>query len=69
MCGGSSALTDLREAMIEYPWLQVLPFQKYPKTSLLFPNQLMDISDETKTVISPADIAPLALARMIFDLV
>jgi len=69
MCGGTSALVDLREAMIEYPWLQVLPFLKYPKTSLLFPNQLIDINDETKSVISPADIAPLALARMIFDLV
>ncbi len=69
ICGGGSGLNDLREAMIEYPWLHTLPFLKYPKTSLLFPNQLMDVNDETKSVINPADVAPLALARMIFDLV
>ncbi|MFQ5493202.1 MAG: cell division FtsA domain-containing protein [Candidatus Dojkabacteria bacterium] len=69
ICGGGSALPEIREAMMAHPWLQVLPFMKFPKASLLFPNQLEDINDETGGIIDPADVTPLALARMILELI
>jgi cell division protein FtsA len=68
ICGGGSALPDMREALQQHPWLQVLPFVKFPKVEFLFPNNLVDVIDETKTIIDPADIAPLALARMALEL-
>ncbi|KXK26809.1 MAG: Cell division protein FtsA [candidate division WS6 bacterium OLB20] len=69
LCGGGSALPEIREVLMEHPWLQVLPFRKYPKTSMLFPGQLEDIIDATDSIIDPADVTPLALARMILELV
>lgn len=69
LCGGGSALPEVRQVLLEHPWLQVLPFRKYPKTSMLFPNQLVDIEDQTGRIIDPSDVTPLALARMILELV
>lgn len=68
LCGGGSGLPELKEAMLEYPWLQSLPFAKHPKISHLFPNQLEDIEDLTRSAKEPEDIAPLALARMYLEL-
>ncbi|MBN1915651.1 rod shape-determining protein [Candidatus Dojkabacteria bacterium] len=67
VCGGGSALPEIREGLISYPWLQVLPFAKFPRMSFLFPNQISDFLDETKTMIDPRDIAPAALARMALE--
>ncbi len=67
VCGGGSALPEIREGLISYPWLQVLPFAKFPKMSFLFPNQIADFIDETKTMIDPRDVAPAALARMALE--
>lgn len=68
ICGGGSALPEMREGLLQHPWLQVLPFLKYPKVEYLYPSQLEDILDTTRTVVDPADIAPLALARMYLEL-
>ena len=68
LCGGGSALPEIIESMREYPWLQSLPFAKHPKVELLFPSQLDDIKDLTRSTKAPEDIAPLALARMYFEL-
>ncbi|MEI7578967.1 MAG: cell division FtsA domain-containing protein [bacterium] len=68
LCGGGSALPEIKEALIEHPWLQVLPFLSYPKVNFLFPNQLEDIIDETNLIIDPRDIPPVALARMVLEL-
>ncbi|MCA9383793.1 pilus assembly protein PilM [Candidatus Dojkabacteria bacterium] len=68
LCGGGSALPEIKQALMEHPWLQVLPFVKFPKVDFLFPNQLEDINDETGTIIDPEDIAPVALARMVLEL-
>jgi cell division protein FtsA len=67
ICGGGSALPEIKTALMEYPWLQTLPFVKYPKTDFLYPNQLADIVDETESLHSPEDVAPIALARMILE--
>lgn len=62
ICGGGSTLPDIREGLMEYPWLNLLPFQKFPKASLIYPNQLEGLIDDTKTLIDPSDVAPAALA-------
>lgn len=67
LCGGGSALPEIRAALMEHPWLQVLPFNKYPKVDFLFPKQISDLVDETESIIDPEDIPPLALARMALE--
>ena len=67
LCGGASALQEMQTAIIEHPWLVVLPFSKFPKVEYLFPNQLEGIVDHTKAINDPSDITPLALARMFLE--
>jgi cell division protein FtsA len=67
LCGGGSALPEIREALMEHPWLQVLPFYKFPKVEFIYPKQLEDINDETRSILDPADVTPLALAKMMLE--
>jgi hypothetical protein len=67
LCGGASALEEMQTAIIEHPWLTVLPFAKFPKVEFLYPSQLENIIDPTKTINDPSDVTPLALARMYLE--
>lgn len=67
-CGGGSHLPDLRSGILSHPWLQVHPFKKFPKMSYVFPNQLEGLTDLTKKMIDPMDVAPAALALMIREI-
>jgi len=67
ICGGASALPEVRTALMEHPWLQVLPFEKFPKVQFLFPKQLDEIVDETRSINDPMDVTPLSLARMVLE--
>ncbi len=69
ICGGGSLLPEIEKGLIAHPWLQVLPFGKFPKVSFLFPNQIENVIDLTKKATNPVDVTPLALARMALDLV
>lgn len=66
-CGGGALLPDIKSGLQSHPWLQVLPFQKFPKMSYIFPNQLEGLIDHTKKLIDPMDVAPASLALMIFE--
>lgn len=68
LCGGGALLPEIMEALIAHPWLQVLPFVKFPKVNFLFPNQIAQVIDKTKTVTQAMDVTPLALSRMSLDL-
>lgn len=67
VCGGSSGLPEIRSSLLEHPWLQVLPFVKAPKVEFLYPKQLDEIEDETRSINDPVDVTPLALARMVLE--
>ncbi len=66
-CGGGSHLPDIRTGVISHPWLQTLPFKKFPKLNYIYPNQLEGIVDHTKLLIDPMDVAPAALALVALD--
>lgn len=68
LCGGGTMLPDIREGLIEYPWLQSLPFSQFPRVSFLLPNQINDVIDLTRSMVDPRDVTPAALARMILEL-
>jgi cell division protein FtsA len=67
LCGGGASLAEVREVVLTHPWLTVLPFEKFPKVNYLFPNQLLDIQDDTRLLIDPSDVTPAAIARMFID--
>lgn len=68
ICGGGTLLPEIQKGLMSHPWLQVLPFGKFPKISYLFPNQIENVVDLTKKATNPMDVTPLALARMVLDI-
>jgi cell division protein FtsA len=69
LCGGGALLPEVQQKLLAHPWLQVLPFGKFPKVQYLFPNQVSDVIDLTKKATHPLDVTPMALARMALDTV
>lgn len=67
LCGGGALLPEIQEGLITHPWLQLFNFKKYPKVNFIFPTNLRDIADKTKSASMPSDVAPLALARMVLE--
>ncbi|MBL8014871.1 MAG: rod shape-determining protein [Candidatus Doudnabacteria bacterium] len=67
LCGGGVLLPEIYNGLLAYPWLQVLPFGKFPKVNYLLPNQIADVEDLTRKATSSLDVTPLALARMALD--
>lgn len=66
-CGGGAHLPDIKTGLLAHPWLQVLKFNKFPKMSYVFPNQLEGLVDRTKKMIDLSDVAPAALALMALE--
>jgi cell division protein FtsA len=69
LCGGGSLLPEVQQRLLSHPWLQVLPFGKFPRINFLFPNQIANVIDRTKKVTNTVDVTPMALARMALDIV
>lgn len=63
ICGGGSLLPEIKDALIEHPWTQILPFNRAPKVSFLMPQDLRLIKDETGKLNGSDDITPLSIAR------
>lgn len=64
LSGGGAELHDLHDALISHPWLTVLPFERFPKISHVFPSQIANIKDETGLMINSSDVAPAALTSI-----
>jgi cell division protein FtsA len=69
LCGGGSKLTEIRSKLVEYPWSVVLPFHRNPKINFLSPDKIDGIVDKTLQLTRPEDVTPVALARMVLDIV
>ncbi|MFC1780571.1 cell division FtsA domain-containing protein [Patescibacteria group bacterium] len=68
LCGGGSLLGELKKAIVEYPWLQTLKFEKFPDVDFINPTNLKGLVDEKKLLKNVSDIAPAALAYMALEL-
>ncbi len=68
ICGGGSALPELQEALLSNKWVQNLPFSNSPRVSFLKPRDVARMIDSTKTLDSPQDVTPLALANLMVDI-
>ena len=67
LCGGGALLPEIQQKLLAHPWLQTLPFGKFPRAKYIFPNQVRDVIDLTKKATHPLDVTPLAIARMVLD--
>ena len=67
MCGGGSLLPEIKAEVLNYPWLQELPFEKFPKFEFIHPEMIADVIDDTKKIKDVTDVAVICLARMALE--
>lgn len=69
LCGGSSQLPLIQEALRSNKWIESLPFAKKPEIYYIKPEEVVNIIDETKKLKNVQDITPMALAANAIELV
>ncbi len=68
LCGGGSALGELQTVLRENKWSKDLPFTHPPEINFLQPRDVVHMIDRTKTLTTPQDVTPLALANLLIDI-
>lgn len=69
LCGGGSALPELRQVLLGEEWIKNLPFSRMPQVSFLQPRDVVNMTDTTGTLRSPQDVTPLALANLVVSVI
>ena len=69
LCGGGSLLPEIKEQLIEYPWIKELPFNRSPKVHYIYPKDLSGIEDPLNLLTSVEDVTPASIARFTLDLI
>ena len=64
LCGGGSALPEVREELESEEWYRRLPFSRKPSIGFLQPRDISYVVDQTKQLRSPQAIAPMGLASL-----
>lgn len=68
LCGGGSALPDIKETLDDASWKK-LPFSRKPSVRFIKPSDLTTVIDDTGELKNPKDVTPMALANLAIDLV
>lgn len=63
LCGGGCLLPEIKTALVEYPWLKRLSFNRAPAIEFLSPANLSKVVDKTMSLNKTEDVTPLSLAR------
>lgn len=64
LCGGGSALPDIRPALLSEDWADALPFATRVEVGYLQPKDIFRMKDTTGELNNPQDITPLGLANL-----
>ena len=64
LCGGGSLLPLLKDGLENSDWHKKLKFPRKPQIKYLLPKHVSHVKDQTQTLESPQDIAPIALASI-----
>lgn len=67
LCGGGAGLPQIIAALEGSEWSRSLPFAKPPSVKLISPKQVSRVIDTTGTLMTHADITPMALASIGLD--
>jgi cell division protein FtsA len=68
LCGGGSRLPEIREALGAEAFSRHLPFARPPEVSILSPEQIETIRDQTQLLEDQQDVTPMGLAYQAIEL-
>ncbi len=68
LCGGGSRLPEIREALAAESFARQLPFARPPEVSILAPEQIETIRDDTQLLEDQQDVTPMGLAYQAIEL-
>lgn len=69
LCGGGSALPEVKHALTNGSWYKSLAFARKPSIDFVAPADVNRVIDKTDTLNSPQDITPMGLANLGLDIV
>ena len=69
LCGGGSALPEVKDALANGSWYKSLAFARKPSIDFVSPKDVNRVVDKTDTLNSPQDITPMGLANLGLDIV
>ncbi len=68
LCGGGSRLPEIREALAAPSFVARLPFARPPEVTILAPDQIETVRDETRLLEDQQDVTPMGLAFQAIEL-
>jgi cell division protein FtsA len=68
LCGGGSRLPEAQSALADERFWKRLPFARPPEVTLMSPDQVESIADETHLLVDQQDVTPLGLAYQAIEL-
>ena len=63
LCGGGAELPQVGAVLRESDWWRRLPFARQPQVRALAPDEVVGLTDGTRSLATRQDVTPLALAR------
>ncbi|MDB5058877.1 MAG: hypothetical protein JWO59_2349 [Chloroflexi bacterium] len=61
LCGGASGLPDIMERLKGFPWTERLPCPRPPRITLIRPEDVSSMRDDTHGLVNQQDVTPLGL--------
>ena len=68
LCGGGSRLPEIRAALADPAFSKRLPFARPPEVTIMSPDQIETIRDETQLLVDQQDVTPMGLAYQAIEL-
>ncbi len=62
LCGGGAALPEIRAALEDDGFASDLPFARRPQVSMMEPDAVSEVRDDTGLLVDQQDVTPMALA-------
>ncbi|MCC7289144.1 pilus assembly protein PilM [bacterium] len=69
LCGGGSALPEIKQALMGSTWYKNLGFARKPKVDFVSPSEVSRVVDKTGKLVNQQDITPMGLANLGLDIV
>ncbi|HYK95838.1 MAG TPA: cell division FtsA domain-containing protein [Candidatus Dormibacteraeota bacterium] len=68
LCGGGSRLPEIRAALADEAFARQLPFARPPEVTILAPDQIETVRDDTQLLEDQQDVTPMGLAFQAIEL-
>jgi cell division protein FtsA len=68
LCGGGSRLPEIQDALAAERFWKRLSFTRPPEVSIMSPDQVASITDETHLLVDQQDVTPMGLAYQAIEL-